>query len=212
MYSHVPRALRSVDDTHYMGQLPAWFSYTARLHRSAPSPASLGNSGAGGSREESLSPKPSHASKQKAAVPRQSCCRAVRTQAGARRSRNRVRVTVPKLPDIPSTGKGRDPGCRLLPPAPSEFPVSLEQVVHQLLLKYPLEGAGLALSDRLEPSPKGCNKKCPNSREHEWIPAAPAVTGLPPLPAAWLLSKWVNQTPVKAGLLFFNFSSFYFRV
>lgn len=189
-----------------------WFRYPGRLHHSAPSPAPLGNSGAAVSRKESLSPKPSHASKQEAAVPRQSCCRAVRTQPGARRSRNRARGTVPKLPGIPSTAKGRDPDCRLPPPSPSEFPVSLERVARQLLFKYPLEGAGPALSDRLERSPKGCIKKCPNSREHEWIPAAPAVAGLPPLPAAWLLSKWVNQTPVKAGLLFLNFSSFYLRL
>lgn len=110
-------------------------------------------------------------------------------------------------PYVPSQGRGGagaesrslSPNCqasRVLgkagsrdPPTPSEFPVSLEQVVHQLLFKYPLEGAGPALRDRLEASPKWCSKKCPSSREHEWIPAAPAVTALPPLPAAWLLSR-----------------------
>lgn len=93
--------------------------------------------------QESLSPKPLHASKQEAAVPRQSCCRAVHTQPGTRRNKNRVRVTVPKLPGIPSTGKGRDPG---IPPTPSEFPVFLEQIVHQLLFKYPLQEVGPALT------------------------------------------------------------------
>lgn len=165
------------------GQPPAWFSYPARLHRSAPSPASLGNSGAAGESLPAQSPG-MHRSK-KLQCPG-------RAAAG---------------PYVPSQGRegagagsgSLSPHCqasRVLgragsrnTPTPSEFPVSLEQVVHQLLLKYPLEGAGPALSDRLEPSPKWCNKKCPSSREHGWIPAVPAVSGMPPLPAACLLSR-----------------------
>ncbi|KAL2295913.1 hypothetical protein Nmel_017443 [Mimus melanotis] len=93
-------------------------------------------------------------------------------------------------------------GSGLPPPTPPEFPVSLEQLAHQLPFKSPLQGAGPALSDRLEPSPKGCNKKSPSSREHEWILAAPAVLELPPLPAAWLLSRhWDLPPPKEAAAL-----------